>query len=59
MKKIFAVLSHVEIDKFNWSTEVVRAFTKREDAEAFAKVLGTQAEANETIELETLDLIGD
>jgi hypothetical protein len=63
MKKVFVVLSHVEIDKSNWSTEVVKAFAKREDAEAFARTLSRQVDlygdAPETIELEAIDLIGD
>ena len=59
MKKIFVVSSHVEVEKNNWSTKVLKAFTKLEHAQSFAQELGEMAESNETIELETLDLIGD
>ena len=59
MKKVFVVSSHVEVEKNNWSTQVLKAFTKLEHAQSFAQELGECAESNETIELETIDLIGD
>ena len=62
MKQVFVVTSHLLVEKNNWSSEVVRAFTKHEDAEAFAQVLGKQAERDgfaETIEVSQITLIGD
>lgn len=59
MKKVYVVTSHVEVEIENWSSEVVKVFTKREDADAFAKVLKAQAEYNETVEVDAIELIGD
>ena len=62
MKQIFVVTSHLLVEKNNWSSEVVKAFIKREDAETFAQKLSTQAERDgsaETIEVSTIELIGD
>jgi hypothetical protein len=59
MKKVFVVSSHVEVEKNNWSSMVLKAFTKLEHAQSFAQELGECAESNETIEVETIDLIGD
>ena len=56
MQKIFIVSSHVEVEKNNWSSEIVGAFSQRTDAEALAKALGEQAESNETIELQEVAL---
>lgn len=56
MSRVFVITSHVEVEKHNWSSEVVKVFAKREDAEAFAQALEKQAEANETIEIQELPL---
>jgi len=59
MKQVHVVTSHVEVERNNWSSEVVKVFTKGSDAEAFAKVLKAKAEPRESIEVETIELIGD
>jgi hypothetical protein len=59
MQKVYVVSSHVEVEIENWSSQVVKVFTKESDAQAFAGVLKAQAEYNETIEVETIELIGD
>ena len=61
MKQVYVVTSHVEVEPNNWSSEVVKVFTKGSDAEAFAEVLKAQAEPDdkETIEVDTIELIGD
>lgn len=59
MKKVYVVTSHVEVEKNNWSSEVVKVFTKESDAKEFADVLKAQAESNETIDVDTIELIGD
>ena len=59
MKQVHVVTSHVEVEIENWSSMTLKVFTKGSDAEAFAKVLKAQAEANETIEVDTIELIGD
>jgi hypothetical protein len=59
MKKVFVVSSHVEVEIENWSSQVVKVFTKESDAQAFAEVLKAQADYSETIEVETIELIGD
>ena len=53
---VFVVLSHVEIEKNNWSTEAIRAFNTQKQADGFANQLRKQAESNETIEIERLIL---
>ena len=53
---VFVVLSHVEIEKNNWSTEAIRAFNTQDQAEGLANQLRKQAESNETIEIERLIL---
>ena len=53
---VFVVLSHVETEPFNWSTEVVKVFTTFEKAREFAQKLESQAENNETIDIEELAL---
>lgn len=53
---VFAVLSHVEVEPFNFSTEVVKVFDSFEKAREFAKKLESQAENNETIDIEELAL---
>lgn len=55
-KYVFVVLSHVETEPFNWSTEVVKVFTTFEKAREFAQKLEAQAESNETIDIEELAL---
>jgi len=54
--KIFVVLSHVEVEPFNWSTEAVKAFNTFDKAHDFAEKLRSYAEDNETIEIEELAL---
>jgi hypothetical protein len=56
MSKVFVVVSHVEVEINNWSTEVIRAFNTIEQANGFANQLKKQAESNETIEIEELIL---
>lgn len=56
MNKVFVVMSHVEVETNNWSTEAVRAFNSFEKAEDFANKLIAQAESNETIEIEELSV---
>jgi hypothetical protein len=55
-KYVFVVLSHVEIEPYNYSTEVVKVFDSFEKAREFAKVLERQAESNENIDIEELAL---
>ena len=55
-KYVFVVLSHVEVEPFNYSTEVVKVFDSFEKAREFAKKLESQAENNETIDIEELAL---
>lgn len=55
-KYVFVVLSHVEVEPFNYSTEVVKVFDSFEKAREFANVLERQAESNETIDIEELAL---
>jgi hypothetical protein len=50
------VLSHVEVEKNNWSTEVVKVFDSFYKAHEFAGVLKKQADGNETIDIEEMDL---
>jgi hypothetical protein len=45
--------------KNNWSSMVLKAFTKLEHAQSFAQELSECAESNETISFETIELIGD
>jgi hypothetical protein len=59
MAHVFVVTSHVEVEIENWSSMTLKVFTKESEAQAFAKVLKAQAEYNETIEVETIELIGD
>ena len=53
---VFVVLSHVEVEKNNWSTEATRAFNTQEQADGFANQLRKQADFNETIEIDRLEL---
>ena len=53
---VFVVTSHVEFEKNNWSSEVVKVFTSFEKAHDFAGKLKSQAKDNETIEIEELEL---
>lgn len=55
-KYVFVVLSHVEVEPDNFSTEVVKVFDSFEKAREFAKKLESQAENNETIDIEELAL---
>jgi hypothetical protein len=56
MSKVFVVLSHLEVEPNNFSTEVVKAFDAFYKAHEFAGVLKKQADGNETIEIEEMDL---
>jgi hypothetical protein len=55
-KYVFVVLSHLEIESDNYSTEVVKVFDSFEKAREFAKKLESQAESNENIDIEELAL---
>ena len=55
MSKAFVVTDHVEVEPYNWSTEVVKVFSTFEKAHEFAQKLKEYAEPNETIEIEELD----
>jgi hypothetical protein len=54
--RVFVVSSHVEVEPNNWSSEVVKVFFKKEDAEAFADELRSYAESNETVEIDTVEM---
>lgn len=54
--KAFVVTSHLEVEIGNWSTEVVKVFTDHGKALEFRKVLLNQAESNETIEIDTVEM---
>jgi hypothetical protein len=54
--RVFVVTSHVEVEPNNWSSEVVKVFFKKEDAEAFADELRSYAESNETVEIDTVEM---
>jgi hypothetical protein len=56
MSKVFVVLSHLEVEPNNFSTEVVKVFDAFYKAHEFAGVLKKQADSNETIDIEELDL---
>ena len=56
MSKVFVVLSHLEVEPNNWSTETVKAFSTFDKAHEFANALKSYAEDNETIDIEELDL---
>jgi hypothetical protein len=56
MNRVFVVTDHVEIEPNNWSSEVVKVFFHRKDAEAFAEILRSHADDNETVEIECLEL---
>lgn len=56
MSRVFVVLSHVEVETNNWSTEAVKVFSTFEKAHDFAGILKAQAEDNETIDIEELEL---
>ena len=56
MSSVFVVLSHVEVETNNWSTEVVKVFSTFAKAHDFAGILEAQAEDNETIDIEELEL---
>lgn len=56
-KTVFVVVSHLEVESGNYSTEVVKAFNEFVNATKFAKVLKKQAKADnspEIIEIEEL-----
>ena len=54
--RVFVVLSHVEVEENNWSTEVVKVFDSYDKAHELAVILKRQAEPEETIEIEELEL---
>jgi hypothetical protein len=56
MSRVFVVTDHVEVEPNNWSSEVVKVFFKKEDAEAFADSLRSYAEDNETVEVDSFEL---
>jgi len=56
MSKVFVVLSHLEVEPNNWSTEAVKAFSTFDKAHEFAQKLREYAEDNETIEIEELEI---
>ena len=56
MSRIFVVVDHLEVEKNNWSSEVVKAFTTFDKAHEFAQKLREYAEDNETVEIEELEL---
>ena len=55
MSSVFVVLSHLEVEPNNWSTEAIKVFNSFDTASNFAKALKDYAEDNETIEIEELD----
>jgi len=58
MSRVFVVLSHLEVEPNNFSTEVIKAFKYYTDASKFAKKLKKQikpGDLNEMIEIEELD----
>lgn len=55
MSRVFVVLSHLEVETNNWSTEAIKVFNNFDTASNFAKALKDYAEDNETIEIEELD----
>jgi hypothetical protein len=55
MSRVFVVLSHVEVEPNNWSTEAIKVFASFDTASNFAKALKDYAEDNETIEIEELE----
>ena len=58
MKKfVYVVTDHVEVEPNNWSSEVVKVFTSVEKAEEFAAILRKQAEPNETVEIDTVEIV--
>ena len=56
MSKVFVVVDHLEVEKNNWSTEVIKAFHSFDMAHNFAKALREYAEDNETVEIEEVEL---
>ncbi len=59
MSKVFVVLSHLEVEPNNFSTEVIKAFADIIDANKFAKKLKKQikpGDLNEMIEIEELSV---
>lgn len=59
MSSVFVVLSHLEVEPNNFSTEVIKAFNDFVDASKFAKKLKKQikpGDLNEMIEIEELTL---
>lgn len=56
MSRVFVVTDHIEVEPYNWSTEVVKAFSTFEKAHEFAQKLKEYAEPNETVEIEELEL---
>jgi len=50
-KTVFVVVSHLEVESGNYSTEVIKAFNNFENAWEFAKVLKEQAKADNSPEM--------
>jgi len=60
MNSVFIVLSHLEVQPGNFSTEVIKAFSDFESAHRFAGKLKTQIKPSdlpEEIEIEELTLV--
>jgi hypothetical protein len=58
MSRVFVVLSHLEVEPNNFSTEVIKVFGDFVNASKFAKKLKKQIKPSdlpETIEIEELD----
>jgi hypothetical protein len=58
-KSVFVVLSHLEVEPNNFSSEVIKAFNSFVDATKFAKKLKKQikpGDLNEMIEIEELSV---
>ena len=58
MSRAFVVLSHLEVEPNNFSTEVIKVFSEFSNASKFAKKLKAQIKDGhlpETIEIEELD----
>lgn len=59
MSKVFVVVSHLEVEPNNFSTEVIKVFADFMDASKFAKKLKKQikpGDLNEMIEIEELSV---
>jgi hypothetical protein len=55
--QVFVVTDHIEVEPNNFSTEVVKVFSSHADALAFRSKLLESAEFNETVEIDTVELV--